>query len=281
MSTAPAPIEIETGANPRASIVLMHGLGADGYDFVPLVPELNLPEGARVRFVADDGWVLGAAGDLALPAIETPSRWQAWIYRLLLAPPAENAADFSPDRERLDASVVWQALSGIPASSVRASTAANTVVVAAAVAARGRVDACVANAGVSSKGTLLTDMSLEEFRRVQRINVDGVFLTFRAAARHMAQHGQGGSLVATASTAAVEGAARNSHYGASKGAVTALVRALAVELARHKILDLIGDLATVPLAALRRTYTAELLGFGLGTAPATARSAHRTSIRGA
>ena len=76
---------------------------------------------------------------------------------------------------------------------------------------------------------------IEEFRRIQRINVEGVFLTFRAAARHMAEHGQGGSLVATASTAAVEGAARNSHYGASKGAVTAYVRALAVELARHRI----------------------------------------------
>jgi NAD(P)-dependent dehydrogenase (short-subunit alcohol dehydrogenase family) len=99
----------------------------------------------------------------------------------------------------------------------------------------GRVDACFANAGVSSKGTLLTDMTLEEFRRVQRVNVEGVFLTFRAAARHMAQHGQGGSLVATASTAAVEGAARNSHYGASKGAVTSMVRALAVELARYKV----------------------------------------------
>lgn len=117
-------------------------LTARGADPMPLVRRdvrldrvlaALVPDGARVRFVADDGWVLGAAGDLALPAIETPSRWQAWIYRLLLAPPAENAADFSPDRERLDASVVWQALSGIPASSVRASTAANTVVVAAAV----------------------------------------------------------------------------------------------------------------------------------------------------
>jgi NAD(P)-dependent dehydrogenase (short-subunit alcohol dehydrogenase family) len=105
----------------------------------------------------------------------------------------------------------------------------------ASVAALGRVDSCFANAGVSGKGTLLTDMSLDEFRRIQRINVEGVFLTFRAAARHMAQHGQGGSLVATASTAAVEGAARNSHYGASKGAVTSFVRALAVELARHRI----------------------------------------------
>ncbi len=70
---------------------------------------------------------------------------------------------------------------------------------------------------------------------MQRINVEGVFLTFRAAARHMVEHGQGGSLVATASTAAIEGAARNSHYGASKGAVTSYVRALAVELARHRI----------------------------------------------
>ncbi len=106
---------------------------------------------------------------------------------------------------------------------------------AATVAALGRVDSCFANAGVSSKGTLMMEMSLEEFRRVQRINVEGGFLTFRAAARHMTQHGQGGALVATASTAAVEGAARNSHYGASKGAVTSYVRALAVELARHRI----------------------------------------------
>ena len=106
---------------------------------------------------------------------------------------------------------------------------------AESVAALGRVDSCFANAGVSGKGNMLMDMSLDEFRRVQRINVDGVFLTLRAAARHMAAHGQGGSLVATASTAAVEGAARNSHYGASKGAVTAFIRALAVELARHKI----------------------------------------------
>ena len=105
----------------------------------------------------------------------------------------------------------------------------------ASVAALGRVDACFANAGVGGQGAPLLEMSLEEFRRVQRINVEGVFLTFRAAARHMVERGGGGSLVATASTAAIEGAARNSHYGASKGAVTSYVRALAVELARHRI----------------------------------------------
>lgn len=99
----------------------------------------------------------------------------------------------------------------------------------------GRVDAVFANAGVSGKGTPLLQMTLDEFRRVQRVNVEGVFLTLRAAARHMAGHGQGGSLVVTSSTAALEGAARNSHYGASKGAVSSMVRALAVELARHHI----------------------------------------------
>ena len=45
----------------------------------------------------------------------------------------------------------------------------------------------------------------------------------------------GGVLVGTASLAAIEGAARNEHYGASKGGMTAMVRALAVELARHGI----------------------------------------------
>lgn len=106
---------------------------------------------------------------------------------------------------------------------------------AASVAALGKVDACFANAGVSAKPTPLLDMSLAEFRRVLQVNLEGTFLTFRAAARHLAERGEGGALVATASTAAIEGAARNSHYGASKGGLTAYVRALAVELARYRI----------------------------------------------
>lgn len=45
------PIEIETGPNPQWSVIWMHGLGADGSDFAPIVPELGLPEGVAVRFV--------------------------------------------------------------------------------------------------------------------------------------------------------------------------------------------------------------------------------------
>jgi phospholipase/carboxylesterase len=44
-------IEIETGPSPTASIVWMHGLGADGNDFVDVVPELHLPASPSVRFV--------------------------------------------------------------------------------------------------------------------------------------------------------------------------------------------------------------------------------------
>jgi phospholipase/carboxylesterase len=42
-------IEIETGAAPRAAVIWLHGLGADGHDFEPIVPELKLPK--PVRFV--------------------------------------------------------------------------------------------------------------------------------------------------------------------------------------------------------------------------------------
>jgi phospholipase/carboxylesterase len=44
-------VEIETGALPRASVIWMHGLGADGHDFVPVVPELSLPASLPIRFV--------------------------------------------------------------------------------------------------------------------------------------------------------------------------------------------------------------------------------------
>ncbi len=44
-------IEIETAPAPRAAVIWMHGLGADGHDFEPIVPELGLPDSLPVRFV--------------------------------------------------------------------------------------------------------------------------------------------------------------------------------------------------------------------------------------
>jgi len=45
------PIELVTSANPRAAVIWLHGLGADGRDFVDIVPELGLPADLGVRFV--------------------------------------------------------------------------------------------------------------------------------------------------------------------------------------------------------------------------------------
>ena len=45
------PLEVETGANPAYAVIWLHGLGADGSDFVPVVPELGLAESPAVRFI--------------------------------------------------------------------------------------------------------------------------------------------------------------------------------------------------------------------------------------
>ncbi|WP_198369842.1 SDR family NAD(P)-dependent oxidoreductase [Roseomonas rosulenta] len=106
---------------------------------------------------------------------------------------------------------------------------------AATLGALGRVDACFANAGTYGRKMKFTELDSAEWHRVTRVNLDGAFWTLRAAARHMVERGGGGSLVGTASLAAIEGAARNTQYAATKGAMVAMIRALAVELARHGI----------------------------------------------
>jgi phospholipase/carboxylesterase len=44
-------IEVITGDNPTGAVIWLHGLGADGHDFEPIVPELKLPEGLAIRFI--------------------------------------------------------------------------------------------------------------------------------------------------------------------------------------------------------------------------------------
>ncbi len=51
MSAALETVEIETAASPDAAVIWLHGLGADGHDFEPVVPELRLPPALGVRFI--------------------------------------------------------------------------------------------------------------------------------------------------------------------------------------------------------------------------------------
>ena len=99
----------------------------------------------------------------------------------------------------------------------------------------GRVDSCFANAGVNGPGTPFTETSLEEFRGVTRVNLEGAFLTLRAAAAHMVERGGGGVLVGTSSVSTLHGAPRNQAYAASKAGLDAIIRGCAVELARYRI----------------------------------------------
>jgi hypothetical protein len=101
----------------------------------------------------------------------------------------------------------------------------------------GRVDGCFANAGVSGRGgaTSFAQMSTEEWHRVLRVNLDGAFYTFRAAARHMVERGGGGALIGTASLAAIEAAPRSEHYAATKGGLISMIRSLSVEFARYGV----------------------------------------------
>jgi NAD(P)-dependent dehydrogenase (short-subunit alcohol dehydrogenase family) len=101
--------------------------------------------------------------------------------------------------------------------------------------ALGKVDSCFANAGVGGRAASFVEMSLDEWRRVMRVNAEGAFLTLRAAARHLVERGEGGSLVGVSSLAAISGQARGQHYASSKGGMVSMMKALAVELARYKV----------------------------------------------
>ncbi len=103
-----------------------------------------------------------------------------------------------------------------------------------AVSEMGRVDSVFANAGVGG-GAAFVDQTLDMWRAVHAVNVDGAFLVLREGARHMIQRGDGGSLVGVSSTSAIHGAPRNQAYAVSKAGILAMMRGLAVELARYGI----------------------------------------------
>ncbi len=98
----------------------------------------------------------------------------------------------------------------------------------------GRLDLLVNNAGVGLT-RLLVDTTPEEWDRVVRVNLTGVFLCCRAAARAMIVQGGGGRIINIASLSGQRGGTGRAAYGASKGGVTALTKVLAVELAQYGI----------------------------------------------
>jgi NAD(P)-dependent dehydrogenase (short-subunit alcohol dehydrogenase family) len=107
------------------------------------------------------------------------------------------------------------------------------------VAAMGRVDCLLANAGFTTRAESFPDMTSEMYHELLAVNQHGAFYTLREAARHMrdrAQAGEGGgSIVVTGSLSIYHGIQGMEHYSAAKGALATMVKGMAVELGQYGI----------------------------------------------
>jgi 3-oxoacyl-[acyl-carrier protein] reductase len=104
----------------------------------------------------------------------------------------------------------------------------------ATLAAFDKIDILVNNAGIAGANATTWETSLEEWRKVMRVNLDGPFLCCKAVVPHMIRQ-KYGRIVNIASIAGKEGNPNAAHYSASKAGVIALTKSLGKELAGHNI----------------------------------------------
>jgi len=104
------PIEIETGPNPTATVLLMHGLGADGNDFVPIANELDLSAVGPVRFVFPNAPVIPVT-------INGGYRMPAW-YDILGPGSPEDEAGLRRSQQSIEALITNEKARGVPASRI-------------------------------------------------------------------------------------------------------------------------------------------------------------------
>jgi len=154
-----------------------------------------------------------------------------------LASAGADVALWARDADRAEAAAADLRALGVRAIGLACDVAEEDDVrgaCAATIAELGRIDICFANAG-GGDGYDPLAVSLERWRQLLAVNLDGVFLTLREVARHMVERGGGGKLVAISSITEIFGAPKQAGYAASKGAIGGLVRSLAIEFARHDI----------------------------------------------
>ena len=107
------------------------------------------------------------------------------------------------------------------------------------IADMGRVDCVFANSGRSAKQHSLLDMPTEKWHDLLNLNLHGTFFTLREGARAMVKRAEagerGGSLVGCGSLSMFQGLAGRQNYAASKGALGAIIRGMAVEFGKYNI----------------------------------------------
>jgi NAD(P)-dependent dehydrogenase (short-subunit alcohol dehydrogenase family) len=156
---------------------------------------------------------------------------------IALARAGADVCIWGRDEERSAAAVGQLLEIGVDSLAVRCDVTDEDSVDEAMAATLARfegIDAFFANAGISHQRKFV-EMTLDDWRLVMTTNLEGTFLSLRAAVRHMVARGEGGSLVATGSFAGIHGAPGFQHYTASKLGIVGMMRCLAVELARHRI----------------------------------------------
>jgi NAD(P)-dependent dehydrogenase (short-subunit alcohol dehydrogenase family) len=100
--------------------------------------------------------------------------------------------------------------------------------------AEGRLDILVNNAGIGLACPSITMMKLEDWRRQQAVNVEGVFLGIKHSLPLMRKAGNGGSIINMSSVAGLKGSPILAAYSATKGAVRLFTKAVALECANAK-----------------------------------------------
>ncbi len=111
MTPLPEAIEIESAPSPDAAVLWLHGLGADGHDFEPVVPELRLPRELRVRFVFPHAPVRPVTLNMGM-------RMRAWYDIVQLGGGREDEAGIRGSQAQLEALVARERARGVAAARI-------------------------------------------------------------------------------------------------------------------------------------------------------------------
>ena len=206
---------------------------ADGHDAPAIrnwgsVLEMGGPAGSELM-----------AGRVALVTGAAKGLGRAIVDHLALAGASGTALDILPADETGEFPEGWEFRQGDVCIEQDVGAA-----IAETAERLGRLDAVVANAGITAPWVATGDIDLGDWRRVFRVNVEGTLVTIKAASRQMME--TGGSIVAIGSLNSWQGHPRQAAYVASKHAVLGLVRSAALDLGRHGIR--VNALAPGPVA---------------------------------
>lgn len=99
----------------------------------------------------------------------------------------------------------------------------------------GKLDGALNNAGIEGPAIKILDYSLEDWERVLRVNLTGVFVCMKCEVEQMSKQGSGGSIVSTASVAGLVGLPGASSYNSAKHGVVGLTKTVALEYAARNL----------------------------------------------